>query len=100
MTVYKLAQKRRLPAFKVGGNWRFKRDILDNWLSAQASTNIGSVLVVDDDPMIREVLKEIVKDQHHTVETADSGESALDQIKKQHFDLIFLDLLLPDVNGI
>jgi excisionase family DNA binding protein len=100
MTVYKLAQKRRLPAFKVGGNWRFKRDILDNWLTAQANTNVGNVLVVDDDPMIREVLKEIVQDQRHAVATADSGEKALEEIKKQHFDLIFLDLLLPGVNGI
>jgi excisionase family DNA binding protein len=100
MTVYKLAQKRRLPAFKVGGNWRFKRDILDNWLTAQANTNVGTVLVVDDDPAIRDLLKEIVKDQRHEVVTADSGESALEQVKKQHFDLIFLDLLLPGVNGI
>jgi excisionase family DNA binding protein len=100
MTVYKLAQKRRLPAFKVGGNWRFKRDILDNWLTAQANTNIGTVLVVDDDPMIRELLKEIIQDQHHVVKSADSGESALDEIKKQHFDLIFLDLLLPGISGI
>jgi len=100
MTVYKLAQKRRLPAFKVGGIWRFKRDILDNWLTAQANTNVGSVLIVDDDAMIREVLKEIVQDQHHSVVTAESGEEALDEIKKQHFDLIFLDLLLPGVNGI
>jgi two-component system response regulator AtoC len=50
--------------------------------------------------MIREVLKEIVKDQHHVVETADSGEKALEEIKRQHFDLVFLDLLLPDMNGI
>jgi excisionase family DNA binding protein len=100
MTVYKLAQKRRLPAFKVGGNWRFKRDILDNWLTAQASTNVGNVLVVDDDPMIREVLKEIVQDQRHTVSTAENGERALEEIKRQHYDLIFLDLQLPDMNGI
>jgi excisionase family DNA binding protein len=99
MTVYKLAQKHRIPAFKVGGNWRFKRDILDNWLTAQANTNMGSVLIVDDDPMITEVLKEIVKDQHHTVTTADSGEAALNLLKKQHFDLIFLDLKLPGISG-
>ncbi len=100
MTVYKLAQKRRLPAFKVGGNWRFKRDILDNWLAEQAASNIGSVLIVDDDPMIREVLREIIKDQHYVVVAADTGEAALDEIEKQHFDLIFLDLLLPGISGI
>jgi excisionase family DNA binding protein len=99
MTVYKLAQKRRIPAFKVGGNWRFKRDILDNWLNAQANTNMGSVLIVDDNPDIVDVLKEIVKDQHHDVETALDGKSALEIVNKKHFDLIFLDLLLPDISG-
>ena len=99
MTVYKLAQKRRIPAFKVGGNWRFKKDILDNWLNAQAITNMGNVLVVDDDQAIRDFLKEAVQDQHHTVATVESGEAALDEIKKQHFDLIFLDLLLPGIGG-
>jgi excisionase family DNA binding protein len=32
MTVYKLAQKGQIPAFKIGGAWRFKKDILDDWI--------------------------------------------------------------------
>jgi excisionase family DNA binding protein len=99
MTVYKLAQKRRLPAFKVGGNWRFKKEILDDWLTQKATLTKGSVLIVDDDAMIQEILKEIVQNQDYTVFTADTGESALDQISEQHFDLIFLDLLLPGLSG-
>ena len=35
MTVYKLTREGRVPAAKVGGQWRFKRDILDEWLNAQ-----------------------------------------------------------------
>lgn len=35
--VYGLAQKRRIPAFKVGGQWRFRRGDLDAWISAQTS---------------------------------------------------------------
>ncbi len=35
MTVYKLTREGRVPAAKVGGQWRFKRDILDGWLEAQ-----------------------------------------------------------------
>jgi len=100
MTVYKLAQKHRIPAFKVGGNWRFKRDILDAWLNAQANTNIGTVLIVDDDPRISDLLKEIVRDQRHEVETADNAKKALEAIGKKHFDLIFLDLVLPDASGV
>jgi excisionase family DNA binding protein len=102
MTVYKLARKRAIPAFKIGGNWRFKKDILDEWLLKQSSvgTNKGSVLIVDDDPMIREILREIIESQGYIVTDAESGESALDEVKSHHFDLIFLDLMLRGLNGV
>ncbi len=32
MTVYKLTREGRVPAAKIGGQWRFKRDVLDGWL--------------------------------------------------------------------
>ena len=35
MTVYKLTREGRVPGAKIGGQWRFKRDILDGWLEAQ-----------------------------------------------------------------
>ncbi len=35
MTVYKLTREGRVPAAKVGGQWRFKRDVLDEWLETQ-----------------------------------------------------------------
>ncbi len=38
-TVYSLAQKRRIPAFKVGGQWRFRRGDLDAWISAQTAAS-------------------------------------------------------------
>jgi excisionase family DNA binding protein len=42
-TVYTMAQKAQLPAFKVRGQWRFKRDDLDRWIEQQkaASRNEG-----------------------------------------------------------
>lgn len=100
MTVYKLAQKRRLPAFKVGGNWRFKRGLLDEWIVQQANSGKGSVLVVDDDLMILDMLREMVQGQDYSVTTAASGELALEQVDKKHFDLIFLDLKLPGIQGV
>lgn len=100
MTVYKLAQKRQIPAFKVGGNWRFKKDILDNWLVQNATGNSGSVLIIDDDPMVGEILQEMVRKEGYLVLSVDNGVSALEEIKRQHFDLIFLDLMLNDMDGI
>ena len=37
MTVYKLTRGGQVPAAKIGGQWRFKRDVLDKWLEAQMS---------------------------------------------------------------
>jgi len=39
MTVYKLTRSGRLPAAKVGGQWRFKRDVLNDWLKTQMESN-------------------------------------------------------------
>ena len=100
MTVYRLAQNKQIPAFKVGGNWRFKKDLLENWTTQKSAVISGSILVVDDDPMIRELLTEILEKQGYTVVSVESGEVALSEIEKKHFDLVFLDLLLPGLKGI
>jgi len=34
-TAYRLAQKGKLPGFKVGGSWRFKREDIENWIEQQ-----------------------------------------------------------------
>lgn len=39
MTVYKLTREGRVPAAKIGGQWRFKRDVLDGWLEAEMHRN-------------------------------------------------------------
>ena len=39
MTVYKLTREGRVPAAKIGGQWRFKRDVLDQWLETQMHQN-------------------------------------------------------------
>ena len=100
MTVYRLAQRGSLPAIKVGRNWRFKKEILDDWLQRQARTVEGAVLVVDDDANVRDLLKDIISDQGYNVVAVDSGEKAIEEVAKQHFSLIFLDLVLPGLSGI
>lgn len=100
MTVYKLAQAGRIPASKIGGNWRFKKEILDEWIAKQATAVEGVVLVVDDDPRVREVLKDAISGQGYKVVTAENGEKALEEVEKRHYDLIFLDLVLPGISGV
>src|ERR1035437_9370155 len=99
MTVYKLAQKGRIPAFKVGGNWRFKKEIVDDWLTRKSIAGMASVLIVDDDPTVRDILKEMIRKEGYSVTTADSGEAAISETGLQRFDLVFLDLVLPDISG-
>ena len=41
MTVYKLTREGRVPAAKIGGQWRFKRDVLDEWLETQMHRHAG-----------------------------------------------------------
>ena len=41
MTVYKLTREGRVPAAKIGGQWRFKRDVLDEWLETQMHRHSG-----------------------------------------------------------
>lgn len=43
-TVYRLAASGKLPAFKLGGTWRFRRSDLDNWIASR----IGKVMVDDE----------------------------------------------------
>jgi len=57
------------------------------------------ILVVDDDEAIRDALMEILEDDYDVI-CVDSGFKALDQIKKQVFDLIFLDIVMPEMDGI
>lgn len=100
ITVYKLAQKSRLPASKVGGNWRFKKEFLDSWLSQQARMPRESVLVVDDDPRVRDLLLDVISEQGYQAVAAESGDKALEELRRQHFSLVFLDLVLPGTGGL
>ena len=43
-TIYRLAQAKKMPAFKVGGTWRFRRADIDAWIEAQLQDKGGSAL--------------------------------------------------------
>ncbi|MGA1871540.1 MAG: response regulator [bacterium] len=58
------------------------------------------ILVVDDDQNTREGLTKILMREGYKVVAAKTGSSALDEAKKQDFDLIITDLIMPEVSGI
>src|SRR5271154_19146 len=59
----------------------------------------GSVLIIDDEAAIRESLETLLEMEGYGVESADTGELGLTRIGERSFDLVLLDLALPDRNG-
>lgn len=60
----------------------------------------AKVLVVDDEPQIRRALRVVLRANGYAVTEVGSGEAALDAAATEPFDLMILDLMLPDVEGV
>jgi len=60
----------------------------------------GTVLIIDDEAAIRESLETLLQLEGYSVESAASGEEGLARLGERSFDLVLLDLALPDRNGI
>ncbi len=60
----------------------------------------GNVLIVDDDKNICKIIKDYLEFEDFNVSLAYDGEEALNKIKKEDFDLIILDVMLPEVDGL
>lgn len=59
----------------------------------------GTVLVVDDEPAIRALVKNIVERAGLTVDTARDGAEAIEKLDAQRYDVVVLDLMMPNVDG-
>lgn len=57
------------------------------------------ILVVDDEPKIREVIKTYAEFDGHTVVEAEDGLLAIDRVKEQKFDVIVMDIMMPRLDG-
>jgi DNA-binding response OmpR family regulator len=60
---------------------------------------VKKILVVDDDPLVIRLVKEILKTQGFAVETAKDGIDAMVMVKANKPDLIVLDIMMPELNG-
>ncbi len=58
------------------------------------------ILIVDDEPIVRESIRDWLKDAGYEVATAETGEEALEMMKKQDFSVLILDIRLPGKTGI
>jgi DNA-binding NtrC family response regulator len=57
------------------------------------------ILVVDDDSAIRRLLATVLRREHYEVDTADGGRQALAMIELVQYDVVLLDLMMPDLSG-
>jgi two-component system nitrogen regulation response regulator NtrX len=61
---------------------------------------MSAILIIDDEPGIRAVLKDVLQDEGYTVLTAEDGLDGLSQLASNPVDLVFLDVWLPNMGGI
>lgn len=95
-TVYYLVQRGQLPAIQIGGRWRIKKTALDKDILKEEKSGQPTVLVVDDDESLQNLFKLFLKKIGFSRVVVGSVKEAIAALEKQKFDLVFLDLKLPD----
>lgn len=115
-TVYRLIKAGKIPAVRVGRQWRFRKRDIDAWLDGQrphgerAGTTAAErparaadrprVLVVDDEASIRELLSKTLALAEYDVDTAPDGRTAIERLRIGNYDLLIADLKMPGLDGL
>ncbi|HVL66825.1 MAG TPA: response regulator [Vicinamibacterales bacterium] len=116
-TVYRLIKAGKIPAVRVGRQWRFRKRDIDAWLESQrpragrpapapapkpggAAGGRARILVVDDEETIRELLSKTLALAEYEVDVAHDGRSAVDRMRMIPYDLLITDLRMPGVDGL
>ncbi len=116
-TVYRLIKAGKIPAVRVGRQWRFRKRDIDAWLDAQRPRSERTepvaperpaartdepprVLVVDDEASIRELLSKTLALAEYEVDTARDGRAAIERLRLGHYDLLIADLKMPGIDGL
>ena len=68
--------------------------------SRDAVLRAGRILVIDDEPIIREVLGAILSQEGHSLRLVEDAETGLRALEQEEFDLVVLDLMLPGMGGL
>jgi signal transduction histidine kinase len=77
----------------------FNRQVLLEKLKNLENAPPKRVLVVDDDEFVTELFLEVLKERGYQVETVNDGKKAVERIIESKPDILFLDLMMPTVNG-
>jgi excisionase family DNA binding protein len=112
-TVYRLIKAGKIPAVRVGRQWRFRKRDIDAWLDSQRTQSGGGaaaapatrqgrarVLVVDDEASIRDLLSKTLALAEYDVDTAADASTALGRVRAAEYDLLIADLKMPGMDGL
>lgn len=110
-TVHRLIKSGQIPPVRVGREWLFRRRDIDGWVESnrEAGGETGNqdsaserpcVLVVDDDPAVRELLSKTLTPAGYLVDVAVDGPSALLRLGEKNYDLMITDLKMPGQDGL
>lgn len=89
----------------VGTTFCIRFPICDSFDDAEVAAGLDPgertlhVLVVDDQPILRQLLCEYLESDLHTARTAASGEEAIAKFRTEHFDLVITDQVMAEMNG-
>ncbi len=103
-TIRKWSDQGRVPAFYTpGGHRRYRKGDLDEFLDQSGPRGSveggGVVLIVDDDPRLREYVRVNLEMEGYSVREAGSAEEGLSVLEESTPDLVLLDVMMPNVDG-
>ena len=99
-TIRRLARRGEIPAFKIGKDWRFRRDDLLAWVRTHHLRRSPlSILVVDGEAAVCRVIRQMLEPAGYRVLTAPSGPEGLDALARNTVNLVLLDLNMPGMDG-
>ncbi len=68
-------------------------------IATTTDADLGTILVVEDDPRLQKVLRRIFSEERYTVAVAGDGRAALEEFRLRHPVAVVLDLILPHISG-
>ena len=123
-TVYRLIKAGKIPAVRVGRQWRFRKADIDLWLEGQQTTTPGPVpspaprpaagppvrdaqpaapprvLIADDEASIRDLLSKALALAEYDVDAVPDGRTAIARLRAGSYDLLITDLKMPGIDGL
>jgi len=100
-TIRRLGRRGEIPTFKVGREWRFRRQDLERWIETHRLRERSPlILVVDDEESFRETTRIFLEGDGLRVRTAPGGAEALALARREPVDLVLLDLVMPGMGGV